>query len=84
MKANIYASFQSAVIQVELDVKYSLPELKGMQSGFLKNTKGIFCLVSMSKPLIAVTAIVVFVWAAGDDVVLNCSAFQQSFKIVQG
>ena len=28
--------------------------------------------------------IVVFVWAALDDVVLNCSALQQSFKIVQG
>ena len=28
--------------------------------------------------------IVVFVSAALDDVVLNCSALQQSFKIVQG
>lgn len=28
--------------------------------------------------------IVVFVWAARDDVVLKCSALQQSFKIVQG
>ena len=34
----------------------------------------------MSKLLIAVTAIVVFVWAAGDDVVLNCSAFQLSVQ----
>ena len=58
--------------------------LKGMQSRFLKNTKWILWLVSMSKPQIPVTAIVVFVWAAGDDVVLNCSANQQSFKIVQG
>lgn len=78
--------------RVELEVKYS--RLKRMQRGFLENTIWILCLVSVPKPLITVTKIakkkncknfiVVFVWAARDDVVLKCSALQQSFKIVQG
>ena len=46
-----------AVIQVELEVKYF--RLKRMQRGFLENTKWILCVVSMSKPLIAVRKIVV-------------------------
>lgn len=41
-----------AVIQVELEVNC----LKGMQRGYLENTKWILCLVSMPKLLITVTA----------------------------
>lgn len=43
-----------AVIQVELEVKYSC--LNGMQRGSLENTKCILCLLSMPKLLITVRA----------------------------